>query len=228
MVFDGNVKSMEGEHFHIAQKDDAKPFCVKTPRTIPIAFRDKLKAELDLLQQQKIITPVTEPTEWCAPIVVTPKKGTDKIRMCIDLSHLNKYVKQERYQCSTPAEAVADIASHKAKIFTKIDALKGYHQCPLDEESQLLTTFITPFGRFKYLRAPYGISSISEHCMDEAFSGLTGYRRIVDDLVIYNSDSTKHTEHVRQFLQRCTERRITLNSDKWEYAQPQVTFAGFN
>lgn len=118
-------------------------------------------------------------TEWCAPIVVTPKKGTENIRMCVDLSHLNKYVKRERYQCSTPAEAVADIASNNAKIFTKLDALKGYHQCPLDKESQLLTTFIAPFGRFKYLRAPYGISSISEHYnrrMDEAFAGLKGYR----------------------------------------------------
>jgi len=119
--------------------------------------------------------------------------------MCVDLSHLNKYVKRERYQCSTPAEAVADIASNNAKIFTKLDALKGYHQCPLDKESQLLTTFITPFGRFKYLRAPYGISSISQHYnrhMDEAFAGLTGYRRVVDDIVIYDSDSTQHAEHV--------------------------------
>ena len=162
-VFDGNVKTMEGELFHIALTDDAKPFCVHTPRTIPYALRDKLKSELELLQEQNIIAPVTEPTEWCAPIVVATKKGTDKIRMCVDLSHLNKYVRRERYQCPTPAQAVADIASENAKVFTKLDALKGYHQCPLDEESQLLTTFITPFGRFKYLRAPYGISSISEH-----------------------------------------------------------------
>ena len=230
-VFDGKIKSMEGEYFHIALTDDAKPFCVRTPRTIPYAYRDKLKAELDLLQEQNVIAPVTEPTEWCAPIVVTPKKGTDKIRMCVDLSHLNKYVKRERYQCSTPAEAVADIAANNAKVFTKLDALKGYHQCPLDEKSQSLTTFITPFGRYKYLRAPYGISSISEHYnrrMDEAFSGLTGYRRIVDDIVIYDSDETQHAQHVRQFLQRCAEQRITLNPDKWEYAQPHVTFAGFS
>ena len=47
----GMVKSMEGEYFHIALMDDAKTFCVRTPRTIPFAFRDKLKAELDLLQE---------------------------------------------------------------------------------------------------------------------------------------------------------------------------------
>lgn len=63
---------------------------------------------------------------------------------------------------------------------TVLDAIKGYHECPLDADSQLLTMFITPFGRFKYLCAPYeiGISSISEHCncqMAEALEGLSRF-----------------------------------------------------
>ena len=229
-VFDGHIKTMEGEMFHIALTKDAQPFCVNTPRTVPFAYRDKLQAELDLLQKQGIIAPVTEPTEWCSPIVVTPKKDSDKVRLCVDLSRLNRYVKRERYQSATPAQAVADMAAQSARVFTKLDALKGYHQCPLDPDSQLLTTFISPFGRFKFLRAPYGISSISEHYnrrMDEAFAGLTGYRRIVDDIVIYDNDPKQHADHVRQFLQRCSKQKITLNIDKWEYAKEQIKFAGF-
>ena len=73
-VINGQVKTMEGEKFHIALADDAKPSCVNTPPAVPFAFCDKLKAELDLLLEQVIIAPVAEPTEWCAPIVVTPKK----------------------------------------------------------------------------------------------------------------------------------------------------------
>ena len=147
-VFDGQVRVMEGEQFHIRLQEDAAPFCVKTPRVVPFAYRDKLKEELDLLQQQGIITPVTEATRWCAPIVVTPKKGTECVRMCVDLSKLNKFVVRERYMSPIPAEAVADIAAQEAKYFTVIDAAKGYHQCPLTSESQELTTFITPYGRF--------------------------------------------------------------------------------
>ena len=191
-VFDNQVKAMDGEQFHIALTKEAKPFCVKTPRTVPFAYRDKLKAELETLQEQGSITPVTYPTEWCAPIVVTPKKESDSIRMCVDLTHLNRYVKREQYHSATPDQAVADITAEKAKVFTTIDAKKGYHQCPLDETSQDLTTFITPFGRFKFLPAPYGIASISEHYnrrMDEAFTGLPGFRRVVDEL------STIATEH---------------------------------
>ena len=123
---------MDGEQFHIALTEEAKPFCIKTPRAIPFAYRDKLKAELETLQDQGIITPVTYPTEWCAPIIVTPKKESESIRMCVDLSPLNRYVKRERYPTTTPAQAIADTTAEKAKIFTKIAAKKGYHQCPLD------------------------------------------------------------------------------------------------
>jgi len=229
-VFDGVIRAMNGEKFHIYLTNNAKPFCVTSPRSIPFAYRDKLAAELESLQEQNIIAPVTEPTDWCAPIVVTPKKHTDSIRMCVDLSHLNRFVRRERYQSCSPAEAVADMAASNARYFTVLDAKKGYHQCPLDEESQLLTTFITPFGRFKYLRAPYGISSISEHYdrrMAEAFIGLSGFRRIVDDIVIYDSNAAQHAASVRAFLQRCVDKQIALNIDKCLFFQRTVTFAGF-
>ena len=108
--------------------------------------------------------------------------------------------------------------------------MKSYYQYPLDPESQLLTTFITPHDRFKYLRAPYRISSIFEHynChMADAFAGLSGFRHIVDDIVIYDHDIVQHTNHVRAFLQRCVDMNITLNMDKCKICQTEVTFTGF-
>ena len=227
-VFDGQLHTMPGEQFHISITDDAKPFCVSKPRTIPLAYR--MKAEIDLLVDKKIIAPVTEPSDWCAPIVVAPKKNSDKIRMCVDLSKLNKYVRREQYPSTTPAEAVADITQTQAKLFTVLDALKGYHQYPLDEESQNLTTFITPFGRFKYLRAPYGISSISEHYnrrMDEALAGMQNFRKIVDNVIIFDSNQQEHIVHVRELLRRCQEKEISLNREKFKFCQMTALFAGF-
>ena len=97
-------------------------------------------------------------------------------------------------------------------MFTKLDMLKGYHQCPLDEESQLLTTFITLFGQLKYLRAPYGISSMSEYynCrMNEAFAGLTGYRRIVNNVIHYMTVTQQYI--LTTFGSFLTEQKITLS-----------------
>ena len=60
-----------------------------------------------------------------------------------------------------------------------------------------MTTFITTFGQFKYLRAPYEISSISEHYnrqMDKAFAGIQAIRKIVNDVVAFEEDE-QHVEH---------------------------------
>ena len=63
--------------------------------------------------------------------------------------------------------------------------------------------------------------------MDEAFIGLLGFRRVVDDVVIYDQNKAEHVSHVRKFLQRCAEKNITLNRSKWIFAQTTVDFAGF-
>ena len=95
-VFDGRIKNMEGEMFHISLTDDKEPFCVTTPQAIPIVYCDKLKAQLDLLQWQQIVEPVTTPTAWCQPIVVAPKKDPSTIRMCVDLPRLCRVLSGNR------------------------------------------------------------------------------------------------------------------------------------
>ena len=49
-----------------------------------------------------------------------------------------------------------------AKIFSKFDLNHGYWQQALDDQSQLLITFNTPFGRYCYKRLPFGIKSAQE------------------------------------------------------------------
>ena len=142
--------------------------------------------------------------------------------MCVYVffSKLNKYVLREDYQSCSPAEAVANISDQQCKFFTKSDALKGYHQRPLEEASQLLTTFITPFGTYKFVRALFGICSISKHYnrrMDEAFSGLTNYRKVVDDVLIFDFNFDSHLDRVRQFLKRCEELHISLKKEKLKF-----------
>ena len=178
---------MPGETYTIKLRADATPVCGNTPRRVPFLQRDALKVQLNKLHEQGIIIPVTEPTPWCSPIVVVPKKNSDDVPLCFDFTQLNKFVERERYQSPTPSESDANIASAEAQCFTTFDALKGYHQCPLDEESQLLTTFITPFGRWMYVRAPFGVSSISEHYnrrMDTAFEGMQRFGKLVDESTI--------------------------------------------
>ena len=75
----------------------------------------------------------------------------------------------------------------EAKLFTKLDANSEFWQISLSPESALLTTFMTPFGRFRFHRLPFGITSAPEHFqhrMSETLSGLTGVVCLIDDVLV--------------------------------------------
>ena len=226
---------MKGEKFKIVLRDDAIPCCISKARQIPVAFQQALKNELDELLAEGIITPVTEATEWVNPIVVEPKRDQNgefngKVRLCVDFRHLNKYCLREHYFSPSVLDVVQSIQANDAHLFSSFDAWKGYHQIELAEESKHLTTFLTPFGRFQYERAPFGINSISEHYnrrMSEELHDLPNTKKIVDDNIVYSSNSlAQHTALVKKFLTRCREAGIRLQRNKFIFAQPEITFAG--
>ena len=224
---------MKGEKFKITLQDNATPCCLTKARKIPIAYEKALRDELDDLLKEGIISPVTQPTEWVSPIVVEPKKTNGqfngKVRLCVDFRHLNKYCMREHYSSPSVLETIQKIQANDAQYFTTFDAWKGYHQIELDEESKLLTTFITPFGRFYYNRAPFGINSISEHYnrrMTEELHGLDNTKKIVDDVLIYSKSFDEHVHLVTQFLNRCRISGIRLRLDKFVFAKNVVNFAG--
>ena len=86
-----------------------------------------------------------------------------------------------------------------AKVFSVLDAKDGFHQVKLDESSSYLTTFWMPFGRYRYLRMPFGISSAPEEYqrrMHDVVQGLPGVEVIADDILVYGKGRIKE-EYVK-------------------------------
>ena len=96
--FDDKIKIMPSEIFKITldENSDIQPVCTRAARPVAFAYRDKLETKLSSMVEG-VISPVTEPSDWCAPIVVNRKKDSDDICMCVDLSKLNQYVKHEHF-----------------------------------------------------------------------------------------------------------------------------------
>ena len=129
----------------------------------------------------------------------------------------------------TPFQAVRTIPPGM-KYFTVVDALKGYHQVLLDDESAELTTFSTPFGRYRYLRLPFGITHAGDdYCrrVSDIFDSIPNSRRIVEDLVVFSKTYAEHLELVRSMFTRAKEHNISLNPAKLVFAQPSVKFGGY-
>ena len=112
-----------------------------------------MKAELDSMERMGIITKVEQPTQWVSPIVVVKKPNGD-VRICLDPLDLNKAVKREHYPLRTVEEVAATLA--EARVFSALDAISGFYQIRLAEESTWLTTLNTPFARFKFERLSFG------------------------------------------------------------------------
>jgi len=156
-------------------------------------------------------------------------KPNGGIRITIDLKKLNSQVVRGSHNAPTPLEIVND-RRPDAKYWSTMDAKAGYWQVPLDEDSQDYTVFITPFGRYRYLRSPMGYVSsgdVFNYRGDVALQGLEHVRKIVDDIIAEDADLEEHFNRVCDVLERCRLHRITLNPAKFVFAQGKVKFAGY-
>ena len=215
-----------GEEYEIQLKSDAKPFSLFTARNVPLPLRKKVLQELDRMEHIGVISKVDQPTPWCAGMVVVPKKS-GSIRICVDLKLLNESVLREVHPLPKVDDTLAQLAG--AKVFSKLDANSGFWQIPLAKESRLLTTFITPYGRYCFNKLPFGIPSAPElfqKRMNNILRGLEGVLCLMDDILIFAKDMEEHHKRVTSVLIRIKEAGVTLNMDKCEFAKFKITFLG--
>lgn len=206
LIFDGVCRPMVGPPCHFQLAEGAVPLAMRGSQPVAIPLLPKRKKELDTLGEQLIIPKDVDPTAWVHPIVIAPKKDGG-IRVCVDFTPLNAFIIRPKFETATPYQAIRSIPAGM-RFFTVINALKGYHQVPLDDAPAELTTFSTPFGRYMYRRLPFGI----------CYAGDDYSRRISVVFADYN---------VQQVLQRAADNQIAINTSKIEFAHPSVLFGGY-
>jgi hypothetical protein len=216
---------MDGD-YTIKLKKSAQPYVAFTPRRVPIPLLPAVKAGLQCMQDLGVIRRVTEPTEWCAGMVVVSKPN-GQVRICMDLSRLNESVCRERHTLPAVDQTLAQLAG--AKEFTKLYANSGFWQIPLSPKSALLTTFLSPEGRFCFQRLPFGISSAPEHFqrrMSDILVGVDGVVCMMDDILIHGRTKLEHDERLKIVLYRLQDAGVTLNTQKCRFSQSRVIFLG--
>ena len=227
-VFDG-LGALPGA-YKIAIDEQAQPVG-HAPRRVPLALRPRIKNKLNELVDHKVIIPVTEPTQWVSSMLAIVKPN--KVGICIDPRDLNRAIRREHYQLPTIDEVASRLTG--AKKFTVCDAKDGFHQILLDDASSYLTTFNTPFGRYRWARMPFGISSAPEvwqRRMHEFVEDLEGVEVIADDFLIAGFGETdaevnsSFEKNERAFFKKCWEWNLKLNKLKLKRTQTEVRFMG--
>ena len=138
-------------------KPDTEPV-LRPPKRLPIELQDQTTQELDRLVHKEVLAPVDEPTEWVNQMAAATKKG-GSLRICIDPQSLLA-LKRGHYQLPVLEDILPDLV--RVNVFSKVDLNHGYWHCVLEEDSSALTTFSTPFGRYRWKRLPFGLSVSSD------------------------------------------------------------------
>ena len=224
------LQKMKGEPLRITFVPHHVPYAAHKPIPVPHHWKREVKKKLDADVTLGIIEPVPQgtPTKWCARMVVVPKKDGSP-RRTVDLQNLNKVTHCETHHTPSPFNIVSVVPPGKKK--TILDAWNGYHSVSLSSEARDATTFITEWGRYRYLRAPQGFHASSDGYtkrFDDITSGFPRVTRCIDDSLLWDDDVATSFWHTLSYINLCAENGIVFNPDKFRFAEDTIEFAGFD
>ena len=228
-VFEG-IGCLPGE-YHIEIDSDAVPRQSHNRKT-PLSMMSDLKEKLESYTKKCILSPVDYPTEWINNHVAV-RKPNGTLRVCLDPTSLNKVIQRNHFPMPTLDDVLSEL--NGAKVFSLCDAKDGFLQIKLSEKSSDLTTFWTPFGKYKWLRMPFGLSSSPEEFqrrLSDALSGLEGVTVVADDILIYGKGNSHaeavqdHNQKLEKLLTRARRVNLKLNKEKCKFLLDELPYIG--
>ena len=220
---------MEGPPMKLMIDPKAEPIAHHSPIPVPIHWQEEVKAGLDRDVRLGVIEPVPigEPVTWCHRMVICAKKN-GKPRRTIDFQPLNTHATRETHHTQSPFHQARSVPPNTKK--TVFDAWNGYHSVPIRQEDRHYTTFITPWGRYRYCTAPQGYIASGDgysRRYDEIVSSIPNKTKCIDDTLLWSENLLQSFHQATHWLDICGRHGITLNPDKFRFGKDTVEFAGF-
>ena len=220
---------MSGPPLRLLVDPDAKPVAHHTPVPVPLHWQQEVKDALDQDVRLGVLEPVPigEPVTWCHRMVICAKKNGSP-RRTVDFQALNAHATRETHHTPSPFHQ-ARMVLHEVRK-TVLDAWNGYHSVPLHPDDRHLTTFITPWGRYRYKTAPQGYVASGDgytRRYDAIVADVQNKTKCVDDVLLWADTIEQSFFQTVEWLDRCGRNGITLNPEKFIFSQECVEFAGF-
>ena len=213
---------MSGPPLKVMIDPEATPFAYHSPIPVPLHWRADVKAGLDRDVLLGVIEPVPvgEPVTWCHRMVVCAKK-VGKPRRTVDFQRLNKIATRETHHTQPPFHQARSVPQHTKK--SVFDVWNGYHSVALCKEDRALATFITPWGRYRYMTAPRGYIASGDgytRRFDDIASDVPNKTiQCIDDTIMWSDPITAAFHQAVEWLPLCGNNGITLNPSKFVFAQ---------
>ena len=117
----------------------------------------------------------------------------------------------------------------RAKYFTTLDLRSGYHHIALDKQSIKKTAFCTPFGKYEYLKVPFGLAqapSYFQKIMNKVLNGLNFAFAYLDDIIIFSNTAEEHMKHIQIVFDRLKAAQLKLKKSKCSFFKKELYYLG--
>ena len=223
------LPAMHGPPLKIHMQEGAIPVASHCPIPVPVHWQKKVKEGLDRDVAIGVIerVPPGTPTTWCHKMVVVPKKDNSP-RRTVNFQPLNQYSSRQTHHTVNPFHQATSVPKNKKK--SVLDAWNGYHSVYLDPTCRNLTTFITPWGRYRYKTTPQGYMAAGDaytERFDRIISDFPDKTKCVDDTLMWANDIQSSFQQTCKFLTHCSRNGIVFNPKKFQFCEDEVEFAGF-
>ena len=212
--------------YHITHDPTVQPI-IRIARHVPLALKPDMKTRLDSMEQQGVIRMVSEgePSEWVYSLVYL-SKANSKLRICLDPKDLNKSISRDHHVSPTLDEILPKF--NGAKYFSILGEKSGcWPYFELDEQSSYLMTFNLPFGRYWFLRMPFGLrmaQDVYQHLISQRIEGCPGVTGIVDNIVVFGRTEEEQDPNRHNLMERCVAKGLNLNPEKIRIKEPEIKF----
>lgn len=218
------LSTVNNATLQIKLKDD---FIVsRNPYRLSAVERKAVREIISDLLQNNIIQESSSP--FASPIILVRKKDGN-YRMCVDYRELNAHTIKDRF----PLPLIEDQLDRlgKAKFFTSLDMLSGFHQLSIDPESVPKTAFVTPEGHYEFLRMPFGLANAPaafQRAINKALGKLKDNVALVymDDILVPSISIEEGLESLEKVLGALQEAGFSLNLKKCHFFQEKLDYLG--
>ena len=178
------------------------------------------------LEDAKLIEPTH--SYWAAPSILVKKKD-GSYRLVVDYRGLNKKIEKTSWPLPRINDVIDSLDGNC--YFSIFDLTSGYFQMALDEESQNVTTFVTPMGLYKWKRLPMGLASAPgafQNLMELIKSGLSYEVALVylDDIIVFGRSFEGHLNRLDLVFGRLIDAGLKLKAQNEGFLQEKIHFLG--
>lgn len=209
--------------------NDKSPVYIRNYRT-PHSQKAEVDKQVQTMLSGNIIRNSHSP--YNSPILLVPKKGTDgekKWRLVVDFRQLNKKIVPDKFPLPRIDEILDQLG--RAKYFSTLDLMSGFHQIPIEEQDKKYTAFSTDTGHFEFNRLPFGLSispNSFQRMMTIALSGIPPECAFlyIDDIIVIGCSIKHHLYNLDKVFERLRSFNLKLNPSKCSFFKHEVLFLG--